>query len=339
MRYRVSGGFTLVELLVVIAIIGILIALLLPAVQSARESARRLQCSGNMKQIALSLHNYESSHRMYPAAGRGYGMAPDMPRDGEIKNSNGLVSLLPYLEQTALYEQFKHAEAFANFKRTHSAPNSTGTVVGDAVANGNAQLSTTLLAVFVCPSDNNQPGDRCCMGTYYGPGGSFVGTPTNYDFVTSSGDYSNHNNWQTGGVNRRMFGQNSTTRPGTVSDGLSNTFAFGETTKWHQNGAGFAWAYRTWVMTGIDPHSSTLHAGINLWNMPWVDHPDWKSPPYVPVRGKVRSWWSAAASLHPGGCHFAMGDGSVHFINETIDKPTLLNLARMGDGERAVLPD
>ncbi len=153
---RRSRGFTLVELLVVIAIIGILIALLLPAVQAAREAARRSQCANNMKQIALALHNYESTFKMYPAAGRGYGMCPGMPANGEVKNSNGLVSLLPYVEQAALYDRFDHRLAYSvhNYR-------SSGTVVGDAATNPNFALSETILAAFLCPSDKNGARDRC----------------------------------------------------------------------------------------------------------------------------------------------------------------------------------
>ena len=90
-------------------------------------------------------------------------------------------------------------------------------------------------------------------------------------------------------------------------------------------------------MTGIDPHYSEANAGINLWHMPWV-HPTWQSPPYAPVRGRLRTWWSAAGSLHPGGCHFALGDGSVRFVSETTQKSVLYNLARMSDGEVVELP-
>ena len=333
---RKRRGFTLVELLVVIAIIGILIALLLPAVQAAREAARRSECANNMKQIALALHNYESSFKKYPAAGRGYGMCPGAPRDGEVKNSNGLVSLLPYLEQMALYERFDHRTAYS----IHNG-RSSGSVVGDPVANGNARLSETIINAFLCPSDNNEPRDRCCGpdNTYYGPGGGLKGAATNYDFIVSShGDFGDQNYWQNAGIERRMFGQHSESSPATVTDGLSNTFALGETTKYHVNGSGFAWAFRGWVMTGIDPHPSTRDAGINLWHMPWVD-PTWQSPPFVPARGRTRTWWSAAASLHPGGCQFAMGDASVRFISETIDKPTLLNLSRMGDGQVVTVPN
>jgi prepilin-type processing-associated H-X9-DG protein len=134
-----------------------------------------------------------------------------------------------------------------------------------------------------------------------------------------------------------MFGQHSNTKPASVTDGLSNTLAIGETTKHHVNGSGFAWAFRGWVMVGIDPMSgsSPVNGGINVWNQPWV-HPTWQSPPFVPLRGRARSWWVAAASLHPGGAQFGMADGSVQFISETVDKQLngpLHNMTRMGDGE------
>ena len=335
---RGKQGFTLVELLVVIAIIGILVALLLPAVQAAREAARRMQCSNNLKQIALSLHNYESTYKAYPAAGRGYGQCPGMPLGGEIKNSNGLVSLLPFLELQTIYDRFNHSEAFSN-----SRIRSTGRVIGDATINGNAALSETILPVFICPSDNNGPRDRCCgTSVHYGPGGAFKGAATNYDFITHTGDFSNNNNWLNGagsGLNRRMFGQHSDTKPAMVLDGLSNTFAIGETTKWHQNGSGFAWAFRGWVMTGVDPMngSNPVSGGINVWHQPWI-HPTWQSPPYTPMRGRARSWWVATASLHPGGAQFGMADGSVQFVSETIDRRLngpLHNLTRMADGQSA----
>ncbi len=326
-------AFTLVELLVVIAIIGILVALLLPAVQSAREAARRMQCSNNMKQIALAVHNYHDTYRSLPAAGRGYGMCNGTPANGEVKNSNGLVGILPFLEQQSLYDKFNHSEAY-------SASNirSAGTVVGDPTTNGNADLSQTVLSVFLCPSDNNGPKTRTLVGVHYGPAPGFTGAATNYDFITSAfTDFSNCNSYANSGIDKRMFGEESANRFAAVTDGLTNTFMLGETTKWHENGRSFAWAYRGWVMTGVDPYPSASDAGINLWHMPWV-HPTWQSPPYSPQRGRTRTWWSAAASLHPGGCQFALGDGSVRFVSDTIQKSMLNNLSRMSDGEVVDLP-
>jgi len=334
-RFRSSAkrrAFTLVELLVVIAIIGILVALLLPAVQAAREASRRMQCGNNMKQVGVALHNYVDTHKALPAAGRGYGMCTGTPANGEVKNSNGLVAILPYLEQQMVYDQFNHSEAYSN-----SNIRSGGTVVGDAGTNGNAAVSEQVLQVFICPSDNNGPKSRTLVGVHYGPASGFTGAATNYDFITSAfTDFSNCNSYKSSS-NKRMFGEESATTMAAVIDGLTNTFMVGETTKYHVNGRAFAWAYRGWVMTGVDPYPSARDAGINLWHMPWV-HPTWQSPPYSPLRGRTRTWWSAAASLHPGGCQFALGDGSVRFVSETIQKSMLNNLARMSDGEEVVLP-
>ena len=102
-RTRNERGFTLVELLVVIAIIGILIALLLPAVQAAREAARRSSCTNNLKQLALAMHNHESTYKEYPAGREGCDGACN-PKNGP--GTSGFVYILPYIEQQNLYDQF-----------------------------------------------------------------------------------------------------------------------------------------------------------------------------------------------------------------------------------------
>ncbi|QDV71359.1 Type II secretion system protein G precursor [Rosistilla carotiformis] len=328
-------AFTLVELLVVIAIIGILVGLLLPAVQAAREAARRMQCSNNMKQLGLALHNYVDTYQKFPASARGFGGCAGNAVNGEIKNANGLVALLPYIELQNVYDQFNHDEAYAICS---SGQRATGTLVGDPVANGNAALAELELDVFVCPSDSNPVKGRL-VGGHYGPGPGLSGAATNYDFIVTCGtEYSTCNSYATtSSATKRMFGGDVNTRMAEVTDGLSNTFMVGETTKYHVNGAAFAWSYRGHVMTGIDPHYTATNGGINVWHQPWV-HPTWQNPPYIPIRSRARSWWVASASLHPGGCHFVMGDASVQFINETIDKPTLLNLTVMADGQVVKLP-
>lgn len=329
---RRTGGFTLVELLVVIAIIGILVALLLPAIQAAREAARRTQCSNNMKQVVLGSHNFESSYKRFPPAGSGYGScvsAAGGPGETKIYNSSGLILLLPFLEQQALYDSFNLNEAVAA-STSSNLRNLNGTMVGDPVANGNAARCSTVLSAFLCPSDGTAgPLDRL-GGSYYGPGGSSVGASTNYDFVTSTGDWNTCNYWKNASpTSRRMFGENSTTTTSHVVDGLSNTLAFGETTRYHRNGAAFAWAYRAWVMCAVDPAGR-----INMWLAPAT----WPAPPDVAYFGQLRTWWYPAGSLHPGGCFFALGDGSVRFVSETVDSTTLNNLTVMADGNTVALP-
>jgi hypothetical protein len=245
-----------------------------------------------------------------------------------ILNQNGLAMLLPYLEQENVYRLFNWDETFAML--TAPTYDRTGMpYVGNPTTNGNAAASTRVLKIFLCPSDTQKP-DGWMSGIAYGPDGSSAGTATSYDFVTSDNDFLACNNWSKGAATlRRMFGENSTTKPADVQDGLSNTFAMGETTLRHANGRAFAWAYRSWVCSGIDP--GTHDPGINHWHLPHVD-PTWQSPPYNPKIGVLRTWWAAAGSLHPRGCHFIFGDGAVRFVSEDINTTTLEWFCAMSDG-------
>jgi prepilin-type N-terminal cleavage/methylation domain-containing protein/prepilin-type processing-associated H-X9-DG protein len=326
-RSVLRKGFTLVELLVVIAIIAILIGLLLPAVQKVRETAMRMKCQNNLKQLGVALHNYESANQVFPPAGKGYGwciVSGPYVGDAEIYNLNGLSLLLPYIEQTALDKSFNRQQAMSTQNTGYCCSyvgNTMGTVVGNPLTNGNAALMSIPLAILRCPSDSGNIMQGASAP--YGPGGSYDGAKTNYDFITSTDDfYCNY--WRVANPAARcMFGENSSTRFADVTDGTSNTIAMGETTLTVYNGRTASWGYRGWVMTGID-----LRYGIN----------DWSFYGYcVPTFGRLGSW-GRAGSMHFNGANFCFADGSVRFINQNTNLTTLTQLGYMADGSVPTLP-
>jgi len=318
------SGFTLVELLVVIAIIGVLVALLLPAVQAAREAARRMSCTNNMRQLGLAVHNYHDTNRLFPASVYGYkacdpgaGVTPDpLPL-----NVTGWVGTLPFFEQGSTSSNY-------NFQQAASHATSTGTgnpnpVVGDAVTSGNGKLFGQKLTVFLCPSDPTIPFiDDGSQNYSIKVGSGLRGARINYDFSTNCSTICNF--WKSlTQENRNMFGENSDTRISNVVDGLSNTIMLGETTRDVVNGDGNTWGYRGWVMNGVDAACTQQNGhGINVWDR----------GPTRPTRipGQLGSW-SWVGSNHPGGANITLGDGSSRFIRETTDFTTLVRLSRIAD--------
>src|SRR5688572_2941202 len=159
-------GFTLVELLVVIAIIGVLVALLLPAVQTARESARRMSCSNNLKQLGLALHNYHDTFQRFPPAGLNYGWCLNPPPatgdvQNKILNANGLAMMLPFFEQGSIAQQYQSTEPAADITGGNASccgpNNATEALAGKGNASVNAPLALIRLKVFLCPSDSGDP--------------------------------------------------------------------------------------------------------------------------------------------------------------------------------------
>ncbi|WP_442508692.1 DUF1559 domain-containing protein [Novipirellula sp. SH528] len=240
---RQRTGFTLVELLVVIAIIGVLVGLLLPAVQAAREAARRMSCSNNFKQIGLGIHNYHSAYKGLPVHGTG----TDRPAGQQIYagDSNGtsinrrgsfLISVLPFIEQQALWEQISNP---LNVKANGSAKNPSWQAMGPGVARLDYGPWATNIPSYRCPSDPGQ-GLPALGRTNYGAcmGDSSVMSREGKIFVhkVSSGatmPYTANNQTQatrSRKVHRGMFVMNSRMKFRDTLDGLANTVMCGELT-------------------------------------------------------------------------------------------------------------
>ena len=316
---RRRGGFTLIELLVVIAIIGVLIALLLPAVQSAREAARRSQCVNNLKQIGIALHNYHDTHGKFP-------LARSITLVNGATNINRAYSphsqLLPFLEQSAVYQAI-------NFNLTWNPdPNNGG-------YDGNATARRTVLSVFLCPSDSNN---------FVPP--NYAGT--NYRVSEGSHLCFGHGTSDTLGVNTMMpppdglFFANESKGISQARDGTSNTAVFSEHIKGDFN-QGIATERADTFRPGTYPETpdeavqmcrnfdwrDLTKQGISDVGAPWlygyhsttsyyhVSGPNTRSCMFPPLRIST-----TANSDHPGGVNVLFGDGSVRFVKDSINIAT-----------------
>ncbi len=302
-RMQRRAGFTLVELLVVIAIIGILIALLLPAVQAAREAARRMQCSNNLKQIGLALHNYHTALRSFPPGGLA------------SNEMSFLVFILPYLEQKPLYDQF-------NFD---AGPY----VLSGATTNGRAEHGQNAIAPYLCPSCPDLRSNLSESGNYsermpdnangtdpytthyqgvMGPVGTNPFNGTQYRVLNRS------HHWG-GQAQQGVLFNNRSVRIRDVTDGTSNTFAVGEIS-WKGYGK-----FRSWIRGASSASKEAQGACKNA---------------AEPINaGAVYGRFNDAGfgSRHPGGTQFLMVDGSTHFVSETIDYDIYLATASRDGGE------
>ena len=307
-------GFTLVELLVVIAIIGILIALLLPAVQAAREAARRSQCSNNLKQIALGVHNYMDTHKTFPP-----GVVDTDPvlntGTGEAENRNGLAwstLILPFIEQGPLYDQIKTEtlNCGRNWARDYSG------------ASDMIPAAEEVIAAYNCPSDtmkgvNNK---RQFQGT----------SPGKTNYLANSGSSAPMDKLG-------VFWANSEIEFRDIRDGTSNTALAVERTGSTEigskscNNAACNWNAGLWI--GSRPIGSQVswHTGLDLTD---VCSYGGRNATYM-INRSNQTWgpsWSNGSD-HPGGLQWALCDGSVDFVSETIDLLTYRYLREREDGQ------
>ena len=298
-RRRSESGFTLVELLVVIAIIGILIALLLPAVQAAREAARRSQCSNNMKQLGLSLHNYHDIFKTLPPGGL---------RDGPVPG-NGLawnVLILPFMEQQALHDQF-------NFLLTDDS---------SCVGAPNSTITRTRVDGFLCPSGtrlydgSSTVSYTCHYVGIMGPKGTNPVSGSAYSLENGSG-YSGHGGFARGGVMYHL----SKVSFRDILDGTSNTLMVGELSHDKSN------CYRTWPRGMYDNHSRSaknINYAINAFGY-------YSSGLGMPQITEFND--ASMSSNHPGGAMFSLCDGSTRFLSETVDITLYKSTASKAGGE------
>ena len=303
--YKMKRGFTLVELLVVIAIIGILVALLLPAIQAAREAARRTQCSNNLKQLGLAMHYYHDTHGVFPPGQLANGDCEYGTPPVAVMNLNGLVLLLPYVEQSALFDQLDFNRAFDS-RRAFALGASLPLAGGDHTYNQN--LCNQPLPIFTCPSETMSERPK-----------------TNYDMIAIR-VYQHCNAWETRSITTRyMFEDGSRCRMRDVIDGTSNTAMMAETRKdCCGNGSNAQWGWRGYTQTGLQ-----LNNGSGP-NDTWRSSSSYTPTPrnFAPSLGD----WGRTGSWHPGGIHVLLADGAVSFLNDNTPQAIRANLDRMADG-------
>lgn len=328
---RAKKAFTLVELLVVIAIIGVMVGLLLPAVQAAREAARRMSCSNNMKQVGLALHNYHGAHNKFPYSVGFSGSieaGTAIPGATRIRNHRGWILLLPFLEQQPLYDMANLSMATGSYVRSATAGSISGPLPG-APGNPNDVVVSTVVSTFLCPSDPNPTNYATTNSVNYSISPTTTtlqGAYTNYDFAVRRTSSSSNTYTSEDIMTRRMFGLNDSSSFRDIVDGTSNAIAVCETLRGVHDGVPQTWGYSKWVGHGVDPAYSL---GIND-----LRCCAWDAVPFNRPRSPMRlSAWSTAGSVHPGGAQFTLGDGSVRFIAQSIELVTLQRLSYVSDGQ------
>ncbi|HLA85756.1 MAG TPA: DUF1559 domain-containing protein [Thermoguttaceae bacterium] len=311
MPRRPFHGFTLVELLVVIAIIGVLIALLLPAVQAARESARRAQCSNNVKQVSLAMQSYESQHGRFPPGHLETGTDGPSYRH----QFSFAAFLLPYIEQQNVYNRIDWTLASSDAANKAAGATRIDTLLcpSDPIAEGFAAdgyASTNYLANqgIKCECRLNCPTDNACTG---------------------------------------VFGHNTFMRATAITDGLSSTFCLSETLKGDGDPSTLDDNYifdtsKSFTADDIDACQNAV-PNSSIRGCRWIDGKTYynmfnasRAPndPRVDCLAPNNACSNfAARSAHPGGVNASMMDGSVHFLPDSIDVSIMQALGTKAGGE------
>jgi len=333
-RTRKTRGFTLIELLVVIAVISTLIALLLPAVQQAREAARRTQCRNNLKQLTLALHNYHSTTTVFPPGMLGHdGLA------GGLSGHNGLAwsaIILPYVEYEPLYKRFDFSYRNRFYRSVQ-----------------NNVISQATIPIYRCPSDQGPPkqtlfGSILDQGTSNYPANFGIGGPGSNSGAPS-------NNFIAG-----IFGINTKLRIRDIKDGTSNVLMLGERrmtagcsadthatqpdgtfcTFWASaDGADWSGVILGTTSTGWPSSDVQGRFRGNVSGLPRGSRPipinrDSLGERLGPTHSVSPNRTSVGfSSWHSGGATFSIADGSVRFLNESMDLNTYVNLAARSDGQ------
>jgi prepilin-type N-terminal cleavage/methylation domain-containing protein/prepilin-type processing-associated H-X9-DG protein len=346
----IRSAFTLIELLVVIAIIAVLISLLLPAVQSAREAARRAQCINNLKQIGLALHNYESANGSFPPSGESTNYGPSPAKTQFVDGGwSAMARLLPFIEGGSSFNAL-------NFNVDYNE--ATGM---------NFTGAATVVASFLCPSATRQPdggrdgidpNDPITAAFGYGYGVDDyaptcytdidpTGTPTGFSLMTP---YRNKASRADGLLHQGK------TRISEITDGTSNTIMIGEDAG---RDARFLSPYTEGYYDGVNPRPVIglgAAGGDNVarryWRWaepdtaygvsgqpnnkyrPMYEQTAWTNPPSNGITfGNNAGANDELFSYHPGGVNAAFGDGSVRFIKDSINVVTLRSLVTLKGGE------
>ncbi len=358
-------GFTLIELLVVIAVVGVLVALLLPAVQQARERARAVECLSHLRQLGIALHNYHDAHGVFPPSFVRQEDGNPPPPPGAATplqyrcHWTGYHMLLPFLDQQPLYDQY-------DFRGTWL---SSMTDVNDRSA---WRLNQTVLPVLICPSAPHESLVIGSDGVNDLAGNWMGGSPTDYSFSHGAdiiralpgvgtqcpgGPFDYWQQWPAS--TRGVFGYNSTCRVADVQDGASQTIAIGEKAGGLLSYAGWNSSFPRlkveypWAMAAVTYFSPT---GAGTPNGAWVAGPYGVTqdirlpdcptdPPTLgvpfPINPMPRILQPSIddrplfsfQSAHAGGAHFLMVDGSARFVSETIDHGVYRAVSTIAGGE------